>query len=88
MQSHGIFEVSHNPSKLQSRPRGCVVPTQDSHCAQCVPAACAAHNGFHLQWNMFPMKMVDGPASVLVTARDLGFDGLTDPAVRFDPCIP
>src|SRR5215470_3433396 len=64
-----------------------VVPTQDSESAQCVPAARPAHTGLHLQRNMFGMKEIEWPATVLVAARDHGFDGFTDAAVGFDSCI-
>jgi hypothetical protein len=34
------------------------------------------------------MKAVEGPATVLVTAFDHGFDGLTDAVVRLNACTP
>ena len=68
-------------------PRWVVVPTQDSESAQCVPAACSADIGLHLQWNMFGMKEVQRPAPVLVAALHHDFDGFTDAAVGFDSCI-
>src|SRR6266567_7177476 len=43
--------------------------------------------GFHLQWNMFGMKEVQRPASVLVAALDYDLDGFVDAAVGFDSCI-
>ena len=61
---------------------------QDSESAECVPAACPAYASLHLQWNIFGMQEVERPASVLVAARDDGFDGLSDAAVGFDSCIP
>jgi hypothetical protein len=68
--------------------RRVVVPTQDSERAQCVPAACPANTGLHLQWNMFWMKEVERPAPVLVAALNHDFDGLSDAAVGFDFRIP
>src|SRR6266851_4580023 len=61
---------------------------QDSESAQCVPAACPADTGLHLQWNMFGMKAVERPAPILVAALHHGFDGVTNAAVGFDSCIP
>src|SRR5512141_1553922 len=65
-----------------------VVPTQNAEGAQCIPAACAADTGLHLQRNIFGMKQVERPAAVLVAALYHDFDGLMDAAVGFDSCIP
>src|SRR5207302_9743130 len=64
-----------------------VVPTQNSESAQCLPAACPADTGLHLQWNMFGMKQVEWPAPVLVAALNHVFHGIIDAAVGFDSCI-
>src|ERR1700722_3784497 len=69
-------------------PRRVVVPTQNAESAQCIPAACPADTGLHLQWNMFWMKEVERPAPVLVAALNHDFDGLSDAAVGFDFRIP
>ena len=73
------------PSQL---PRCVAVPTQNSKRAQCVPAACPADIGLHLQWDLFGMKKVQRPAPLLVTALDYDFDGFLDAAVGLDSCIP
>src|SRR5437588_7637590 len=61
---------------------------QDSESAQCVPAACPADTGLHLQWNMFGMKEVERPAPVLVAALNQDFDGFSDTVAGFDSCVP
>src|ERR1700691_4800728 len=61
---------------------------ENSESAHCVPAACPADSGLHLQWNMFGMKEVERPAPVLVSALNHGFDGVTDAIVGFDSRIP
>src|SRR6266480_3281176 len=87
--SRQLSGPSHSASMPESQlPRCVVVPTQDSESAQCIPAACTADAGLHLQWNMFGMKEVERPAPVLVAALNHGFDGVTDGAVGFDSCIP
>src|SRR6266700_1987018 len=79
---------SHSASRPKSQlPRSVVVPTQDSESAQCVPTACSAYAGLHLQWNIFGMKEVERPAPVLVAALNHGFDGFPDAAVGFDSRI-
>ena len=60
---------------------------QDSERAQCVPAACSADTGLHLQWNAFGVKEIQRPAPVLVAARHHDFDGFSDAAVGFDSRI-
>src|ERR1700723_331708 len=69
-------------------PRRVVVPTQNAESAKCIPAACPADAGLHLQWNMFGMKEVERPAPVLVAAFHHDFDGVADVAAGFDSCIP
>src|SRR5208283_892553 len=64
-----------------------IPPAQDSECPQCIPAARPADAGLHLQWNMFAMKEVERPASILVAAFHHDFDGVTGAAVGFDSCI-
>src|SRR5712691_2136102 len=84
-----VSDPSHSASTPKSQlPRSAVVPTQDSEGAQCVPAACAADIGLHLQWNIFAMNEVQRPAPVLVAARNHNFDGFPDAAVRLNSCIP
>ena len=64
-----------------------VIPTQNSQRAQCVPAACTADIGLHLQWNMFGMKEVERPSPVLVAALNHDFDGVPEAAVGLDSRI-
>src|SRR5260370_31980517 len=69
-------------------PHRAVVPTHHSLRAQCVPAACTADAGLHLQGNKFPVKQVERPATVLVAALRPDFEGLTDAALRLVPRLP
>src|SRR5437762_12009587 len=87
--SRQLSGPSHSASMPESQlPRCVVVPTQDSESAQCIPAACTADIGLHLQWNMFGMKEVQRPPPVLVAALDHDFDGIPNVAVGFDSCVP
>ena len=61
---------------------------QNSEGAQCIPAASPGDIGLHLQRNLFRMKKVEGPASVLVAARYDNFDGFPDAVVGFDSGTP
>jgi hypothetical protein len=87
-----IPQLSRNPQRASKRksqlPRWVAVPTQNSERPQCIPAACPADAALQLQWNMFGMKEVKRPATILVAALDHGFDGVTDTAIWFDSCIP
>src|SRR5580698_7363262 len=68
-------------------PHRVVVPTQNPESAQCVPAACAADSGLHLQRNLFGMQEVERPSPVLMAAVNHGLDGVVDAAVGFDSGI-
>lgn len=61
---------------------------QDAKSPQCVPAACAADTGLHLQRNIFGMKEIERPAAILVAAFDHSFHGATEAAAGFHSRIP
>src|SRR5450755_3343277 len=63
-------------------------PTQHSKSAQCIPTACPADAGLHLQWNLSGMKEVERPSPVLMSALNHGFDGVTHAAVGSDSRMP